>query len=158
MTAKLLTWLVHDREAASAVRTGLLAHRLSFLSMPPSFMPAGGRAKPSPSCSLYRVGTPLAHVLDHHRSSVKVSGCAVRADLVTSQGAKLGNRFIPPARRAQVTDTLFIKIIHSGVTPFTPLPTNPRLLNPSMKRRKAPPPPAPRGLGSHSGDGARMSR
>ncbi|MDK8342535.1 MAG: hypothetical protein QP773_11410, partial [Winkia sp. UMB3164B] len=141
MTAKLLTWFVHDREAASAVRTGLLAHWLGFLSVPPRFMSACGRAKPSPNTSPNGAGTPLAYLPGHHQPGVEISVGAVRADLVTSQGAKLGNRFIPPARRAQVADTLFIKIIHSGVTPFTPLPTNPRLLNPSMKRRKAPPPP-----------------
>ncbi|MDY5133631.1 hypothetical protein [Actinotignum urinale] len=77
MTAKLLTWLVHDREAASAVRTGLLAHRLGFLPFPPRFMPAGGRAKPSPSCSLYRAGTPVAHAPGHHQPSLKVSAGAV---------------------------------------------------------------------------------
>ncbi|MDK7733159.1 hypothetical protein QP568_02450 [Propionimicrobium lymphophilum] len=66
MTAILLTWLIHDHEAVPAVRTDLLAHWLGFLPFPPSFMPAGGRAKPSTSTSPNRAGTPAAHPLNHH--------------------------------------------------------------------------------------------
>ncbi|WP_162139767.1 hypothetical protein [Propionimicrobium lymphophilum] len=66
MTAVLLARFIHDHETVPAVNAGSLTHRLGFLSVPPRFMPAGGRAKPSPNTSPNRAGTPAAHPLNHH--------------------------------------------------------------------------------------------
>ncbi|MCI7552201.1 MAG: hypothetical protein PUK40_06325 [Actinomycetaceae bacterium] len=77
MTAVFLSRLIHDHEAMPAVGTRPPAHRLGFLPFPPGLVPAGGRAKPSPSPSLNRGGTPLAHALDHQQLGLEISAGAV---------------------------------------------------------------------------------